>query len=349
LLKIDSSFPPKAGRRSTTATDRYNKFNINFMEENKTVAVKMTPRDFFMHLLGFATLYAAIISFLTLTFQYINVLFPDKLDFYYTGILNQIRWSSSILFVVFAVFLLINWLLEKDFAKIPTKRDLKFRKWLTYFTLFIAAITIIIDLVTLIYNFYSGELSIRFLLKISVVLIVAIGVFSYYFWDLKRESDKKYKLPKYIAWLCVIIVLGVIVAGFFIVGSPATQRQRRLDDQRINDLQTLQNEIVNYWQQKNKLPTRLDDLQNSISGFVPPKDPETNNIYEYNVNQPLTFELCAVFKTENSVNSQKSTAPQSTPYYYDTPYQQNWSHKTGRSCFPRTIDPDLYRKDVILR
>lgn len=295
-----------------------------------------------MHLLGFFALYVSVISFLTLLFQYINVIFPDKLDFYYTGILNAIRWSTSVLLVVFAVFVLINWLLEKDFAKNSVKRDLKFRKWLIYFTLFIAAITIIVDLITLINNFYNGELSARFALKVLAVLLVAAGIFGYYFWDLKRTADKRYRLPKICAWLTAVIVLASIVSGFFIVGSPAVQRQRRFDDRRISDLQTLQNEIVNYWQQKEKLPEKLSDLNNSISGFVPPNDPETNGAYQYKVALPLTFELCADFKTVSSQAGQGRTMEQPAPYYAE-PYQQNWSHGLGEVCFSRTIDPELYK------
>jgi len=310
--------------------------------ENK---LKMTPRDFFMHLLGFAMLYASVVSFLALLFQYINVLFPDKLNFYYTEILNTIRVSTATLVVVFVVFMLINWFLEKDFKKIPAKRDLKFRKWLIYFTLFVAAVTIVIDLITLVYNFYSGELSIRFYLKIAIVLIVAVGVFGYYLWDLKRQAEKKYQLPKILAWVTATVVLVVIIAGFFIVGSPAQQRQRRFDDQRVSDLQVIQNEIVNYWVQKEKLPENLDNLKNSISGFNSPLDPETNTTYEYIIQEPLTFELCAVFKTESLVNNQNPRMPEAVPYYSD-PYQQNWSHGVGRVCFSRTIDPDLYKNNV---
>lgn len=316
--------------------------------ENK---IKMTPRDFFMHLLGFAMLYASVVSFLALLFQYINVLFPDKLNFYYTAILNTIRVSTATLVVVFIVFMLINWLLEKDFKKIPAKRDLKFRKWLIYFTLFVAAVTIVIDLITLVYNFYSGELSIRFYLKVAIVLIVAAGVFSYYFWDLKRQAEKKYQLPKILAWITAAVVLIVIIAGFFIVGSPATQRMRRFDDQKISDLQTIQYEIVYYWQQKEKLPEKIDDLKNSISGFYPPTDPETSIAYEYIIKDPLTFELCAVFKTEgkNIGNFAQNPMMSESMPYYEGSYQQNWDHGIGRVCFSRTIDPELYRKDKIIK
>lgn len=304
----------------------------------------MTPKDFFMHLLGFFALYVSVVSFLVLFFQYINVWFPDALNFYFTGILNAIRMSSSALIVVFIVFILVSWLLERDFSNNPAKRDLKFRKWLIYFTLFVSAVTIVIDLVRLVYNFYSGDLSIKFFLKVIIVFLVAAAVFGYYFWDLKRKSDKKYKQPRLIAWLVAVLVLATIVSGFFIVGSPTTQRSRQFDDRRISDLQNIQSQIVNYWQQKEKLPEKLADLNDSISGFTVPTDPENGQAYEYNVISSQDFELCAVFKTASLANTTDTAIVKpSTPLYYVDPYQQNWEHGVGRVCFSRTIDPELYK------
>lgn len=303
--------------------------------------VKMTPKDFFTHLLGFVALYVSVVSFLVLIFQYINVWFPDPLNFYYTGVLDAIRVSSSALLVVFVVFMLINWFLEKDFAKNPAKRDLKFRKWLIYFTLFASAVTIIVDLIRLVYNFYSGDLTAEFFLKVAAVLIVAAGVLGYYLWDLKRDSAKKYKMPKVVAWISAAVVLGSIIAGFFIVGSPAVQRARRFDDQRVGDLQTIQSQIINYWQQKEKLPAKLADLTDSISGFIAPVDPSTKIDYEYNINSPLAFELCAVFDTVSLANGKDVNQPRAV--VYGDPYSQNWSHNAGRVCFSRTIDPELYK------
>lgn len=309
--------------------------------------VKMTPKDFFMHLLGFFALYASVISFLTLVFQYINVIFPDKLNYYFTGILDTIRWSSSALLVVFLVFILVNWLIGKDFGKNPEKRDLKFRKWLIYFTLFASAVTIVVDLIRLVYNFYGGEILANFILKVAIVLLVAAGVFLYYFWDLKRTADKKYQLPKIIAIVTSIVVLSAIVAGFFVVGSPAVQRQRSFDDRRVNDLQVIQSQIINYWQMKQKLPVKLIDLNDSISGFVAPVDPETGAEYEYAVTSPLAFDLCAIFNIKNLGNAGDTAGnvpmPRSAIYPDNDPYSQNWSHSAGRVCFARTIDPQLYK------
>ncbi|MGQ9845222.1 MAG: hypothetical protein ACUVQN_03295, partial [Caldisericia bacterium] len=42
-------------------------------------------------------------------------------------------------------------------------------------------------------NFYSGELSIRFYLKVAIVLIVVVCFFCFYFLVLKIKIEKKVK------------------------------------------------------------------------------------------------------------------------------------------------------------
>ena len=306
------------------------------------VTAKSTPRDVFMYLLVTATLYASVVAFIVLWLAYIDVLVPDQLGFCYTCSLDQIRGSSSVLLVVFPVFAFIFRLLRKEYQSLPQKRELRARKWLMYFTLFLAAVTIIVDLITLIFNFYSGELTLRFLLKTLVVLAVASAVFGYYVWDIRKGAGGS--KARIITWLTSLVVLASIVGGFFVIGSPSVQRDRRFDERRVNDLQIIQNEVVNYWTQKGRLPTALADLKNSISGFVPPTDPQTGSDYSYRVNGSLKFELCAIFKTDGKDYYQNQALPKSVRPY-DGPYQQNWDHSSGRVCFERTIDPDLYRKE----
>ncbi len=302
--------------------------------------VKSTPKDVFLHLFNIVTFYLSVIGFITLFVQYINAMFPDPLNYYFTAIANGVRWSTSVLFVAVPAYLFTTWLLNKDLKAEPEKRDLKLRKWLIYFTLFISAITIIIDLMVFVYNFLDGELSARFLFKVLVVLLVAGAVFGYYFWELKR-GDKKTKIPKILAIIVSIVVLSSIIAGFFIVGTPADQRNRRFDEQRVQELQTLQSEIINYWTKKEMLPENLGVLQDDISGFVVPKDPGTKMSYEYKIIDPLKFELCATFAKPSEFKGVLTSGEKYTSSYDS--FQQNWDHEVGRTCFSRTIDPQLYK------
>lgn len=309
----------------------------------KDVDVKTTPKDVFLHLFNIVTFYLSVIGFITLYIQYISALFPDPLNYYFTSIANSVRVSTSILFIAVPAFLLSSWFLAKDLAITPEKRDLKLRKWLIYFTLFISAITIIVDLIIFVYNFLDGELSIQFFLKVLVVLIVAGAVFGYYIWELKREKLKS-NTPKVLASIVAIVVIASIVLGFFIVGTPADQRERRFDDQRINDLQTLQSQIVDYWVRKDSLPLSLSNLEDNIIGFIVPVDPSDKGPYEYKIIDSLSFELCAVFSrsSEESGLVGQNTKALNSPYGL---FQQNWDHDTGRYCWTRNIDPDLYKTD----
>ncbi|MDO8499564.1 MAG: DUF5671 domain-containing protein [bacterium] len=303
--------------------------------------IKSTPKDVFLHLFNIVTFYLSVIGFITLYIQYINAVYPDQLNFYFTAIADSVRWSTSILFISVPAYLLTAWLLAKDLAVTPAKRELKLRKWLVYFTLFISAITIIIDLMIFVYNFLNGELTVQFFLKVLVVLAVAVAVFGYYMWELKRTAVKS-KIPKLLAIIVSALVVISIIIGVRVIGTPRDQRNRRFDEQRMQNLDMLQNEIISYWTRKSVLPATLNDLQDDISGFFPPNDPGSHLPYEYKIIDTLTFKLCASFALSNEAYSR--SGPKEIPYSYNNTYQQNWSHpRVGNNCFTRKIDPELYQ------
>ena len=64
-------------------------------------------------------------------------------------------------------------------------------------------------------------------------------------------------------------------------------------------------------------------------------------LYEYQIIDTLSFELCATFKTSTDDFS-STTKNTKYPYPYDSS-QQHWKHKAERTCFTRTIDPELYK------
>ncbi|MDZ4260340.1 MAG: DUF5671 domain-containing protein, partial [Candidatus Sungbacteria bacterium] len=169
--------------------------------------IKTTPKDIFLHLLNIVTFYVSAISYITLLIQYINLLLPDPLNYYHAGILESIFWSTSIIVVAFPCYIFTSWLMERDFAYTPAKRNLSVRKWLIYATLFIAAVTILGDTVALVFNFLKGELTLRFFLKVIVVLVVSAAVFGYYFWDLRERDKNAWITRKRAAWIASGIVL----------------------------------------------------------------------------------------------------------------------------------------------
>lgn len=306
---------------------------------------KTGPKDVFLHLLSIATLYFSAISLGALLFQFINIAYPDVLTnaYYQTeGYYNIIRWSVAVLIIVFPVYVWSLWYLEKEARVWPEKRELATRRWLLYFTVFAAAGVIIGDLVSLIFNYLQGELTARFFLKIAAVLLIAASVFAYYLWNLRRsDQEAAGARVKIFSWAVIVMVLGLVIAGFYTAGSPQAARDRNLDQQRVNQLQGMQSQIVYFWQQKNRLPADAAELTDSISGYSAPKDPETGQPYEYKVRGNLEFQLCAVFKTDGLTQGRPVS---NFPLVggVDSNFD-NWQHGAGRACFDRTIDPQLYQ------
>jgi hypothetical protein len=233
-------------------------------------------------------------------------------------------------------------MLQKEIVREPAKRDLKTRKWLIGFTLFLAAIVIAGDLVSLIYFFLSGELTARFLLKVFAVLVIALVVFLYEGWNFRMETvpSAHPQMKLFVRGVVGASALAVL-AGFFIVGSPFAERERQFDDRRVSDLSSIQWGIVNEWQAKEVVPSSLEELRDPISGFVIPLDPETGESYEYRRTGDRSFELCATFNLPSDDQEMREKPVPAYPYPSDG-LQENWSHGEGRTCFPRTIDPDRY-------
>lgn len=305
--------------------------------------LRTSPKDVFLHLLMMVMLYLGVISLISLSFAYVDYSFPDQLSFYRVGVLNNIRFHSSMLVVSFPLFLFLSGLVQRDFRKTPEKHNLKFSKWLVYLTLFVAAITIVIDLIQLVNRFYSGELTTPFLLKILSVLVVAGAVFGYYIWDVQSEPQQS-QVPRAVAWGSSFVVVIMLILGFVIAGSPSEQRAVRMDEQRVNDLGTIQSELVNYWRLKEALPDELSALEDDIRGFKVPLDPETDEAYEYRVIEPLRFELCATFNFKSTDTETKEGRPITYSPDYPMAAQDNWGHEAGHHCYERSIDPDLYPK-----
>ncbi len=160
---------------------------------NQTVT-KSGPKDVFLHLLVMIALYVSAGNFIALIFQYINVLIPDPLesgDYYgVESAYRIIRFSISVLIVVFPAYILLVRYLNRLYEREPEKRNLATRKWLIWLTLSIAAIIMVGDMVGLVNKLLGGELTLRFVLKVITLFFVAGSVFYYYLRDLRKYRSE---------------------------------------------------------------------------------------------------------------------------------------------------------------
>ena len=318
---------------------------------------KVTPKDFFLWAAAMLALYISVFSLIALIFQYIDYAFPDALAGYFYA--NSVAWPISMLVVLIPLLYILEWLIKRDISKMPEKKEVWIRKWRIYLTLFLAGATVITDLIVLINTYLNGEITGRFAYKVLAVLIIAGAIFKYYILERMENWTRAKIWQKIIAWVGIIIVIAGIAGGFATVGSPATQRALRFDNQRVADLSNIQWQIINYWQTKQKLPTALTDLNDSISGFNIPVDPETQAPYEYSVKgvmgiqgakSGLAFDLCATFSRASidtkgrggSYDSGGMTYPVLAPDMYPGSSNDSWKHDAGQVCFMRMIDPEKY-------
>ncbi|WP_313398078.1 DUF5671 domain-containing protein [Stenotrophomonas sp.] len=150
----------------------------------------LSAREAFAYLVLFSTLYFFAWNLGSLLFQLIEYLLPDPADADWQRLRldGGIRWAISALVIAFPVFAFVARRVSLDVDRHPIKRLSPVRRWLTYLTLFVAAIVLIGDLTALVYNLLGGDLSLRFVLKVAVVAAIAGTVFGYYLWDLRQEE-----------------------------------------------------------------------------------------------------------------------------------------------------------------
>lgn len=284
-------------------------------------------KDFFLHLLSSITLYISAIAFLMVTFQLINYLFPEvsadmwRYD-YSSGIL---RTGLSMLIITLPVFLGSRMFLANMYTKEPERKAFKMRKWLIYLTLFVAAIIVIVTLVTVVNAFLSGEFTSRFILKALATIAVAAAVFSYYLLDVKDGLTKSKRLIYLLSTSIVSVVL--IALTFFVVGSPTQARLERLDNERVSALMTVQYAVEFYYTSNGSLPESLDQLDQFNFGSTNFTDPVSGTPYDYTPSEGGAYTICATFDTNTEDVSRKDASMVST---------QDWQHPAGNYCFSKS-------------
>jgi len=183
-------------------------------------------------------------------------------------------------------------------------------------------------------------------LLIVAVLVIAGMIGKYYFFSANTSWRLAPVIRKGNAWFGIVVAIAAIVWGFITIGSPAKQRAIRFDSERVNDLSSIQYQIINYWQRNDAaLPASLNDLNDSLGTYAVPRDPETNTPYEYLKGQSSTsFRLCATFDEASPANAGRGDYyATSYPMTYPGSTEETWKHDKGMACFDRTIDPTRYQ------
>lgn len=298
----------------------------------------LSARETFEYLVMFVTLYITAFNVGLLLFEAVERWVPDTVrrgfvaDQYSS---DRVRGGVAAVLIAFPIFLFLSRLIGNAVRREPEKRASRIRKWLTYLTLFVAAIVIIGDLTYLVTRLLSGELPPRFLLKTLIVFAIAATVFGHYLADLRREESESPELPargpSLLARVAAVGIFATLGLGLVMAGSPRAERQRQLDLQRAEDLRTLAAGVQDYYHEYRALPDSLGMLaQLPGGGMSTVRDPVTRRPYEYRTLDSLRFELCATFDAADSNETRR-------PYERPGRRSDFWRHGAGRHCFPLRV------------
>ncbi|NCU41227.1 MAG: hypothetical protein EOM19_00715 [Candidatus Moranbacteria bacterium] len=329
-------------------------FGIPIPEESlrASFSKKATTLEVVLNLFSFILLGTIAIALGTLYFEIIDKYFPDLVidnkssSFYQSQSkvsTSAVHYSIASLIIAFPLFFLVMRIWFRKFRKDEGKTESHLTKWVTYLVLLVASIIIVGDLITIVFTFLQGEMSVRFFLKALVLLVIAGIVFGFYFFE-RKMVQYKYDIPEKTFFIfsssVLALILVAIIMGFFATGSPQTERMRRLDSQRSGDLSSLSSCIEDYANRYKKFPENILALQEAssfrhCSSSI--KDPETGEFYEYsikeepkNVEGEGVYELCASFSLVSD------DALVGSDYRYNT--SDLWyKHGSGRTCFSQRV------------
>lgn len=293
---------------------------------------KSTALDAFLNLLTLITLGWFAGSLGRLLFVIIDKTLGDasRNEFFYAG--NQFSFPIASLLIITPIFLLVSGILHRQYKEDKLEKGAVYR-WLTYLMLLIAALVIAGDLIALVDNLLGGEYKIDTILKILTVLVISLGIFLYYWYDMRRTDYNKRSGLAQIAFATVVIVaIAAIIGGFMVADSPFIARQKKQDQQRVGDLSTLDATIAEYYRENTALPADLSEKR-----FVQYVDPETKTAYEYTKKEDKKYELCAIF----ALPAPRDGRPEYPYPAYDYTYSGGpgeWQfHEAGRQCYGREI------------
>lgn len=283
---------------------------------------------FFVYLVMFLSLSFLATGVGAILFQLINKYVEDPLasasDIFSAG--GPIKYGIASVLIAGPLFFFLSGLISRHLEKGKLAESSKVRKWLTYIILFIAAGTIIGDLITLVFNLLEGAIVLRFILKVLTVLGIAGAIFGYYFWDMRKTNMRGVKYHGNAVWSSVTIMLTTIafVSAFFVADSPMVARDKKFDRELSSYLNDIQYDIESYYQNHDALPAAIDDLDIRTYG------PDMRKFMAYQKTGDTTYKLCGDFKRSNLDENDRSNE------YYGM--SQEWKHDKGSYCFTRNVD-----------
>ncbi|MFZ4648353.1 MAG: DUF5671 domain-containing protein [Patescibacteria group bacterium] len=285
----------------------------------------------FYYLLSLAALFFMSLSVGMIAFSIIDKSILDVLTTSYYNNDGQLKFAISALIIATPIFYVVSNLINKGLKKGELDKESGIRRWLTYFILLVSSLVLLGVFISVINNFLSGELTGRSILKALSMFVITGVIFSYYLYENKRENfSGKVIAMKAFFFGSLALVIAAFISAWFFVESPAMARNRRLDQNLINNIANIESAVNSYLSSQNKLPENLDQLKAEASSYLNSAslvDPETKKPIEYKKISVSEFQLCANFRTDNR--------EQGSEVMYSSPSDK--LHSTGYQCLKGVI------------
>ena len=98
---------------------------------------------------------------------------------------------------------------------------------------------------------------------------------------------------------CAAVV--AVLLGLSVIDSPGNKRMQRLDAQRVEDMGAIVAAVDRYWSAHNdQLPGTLDEIAGDVVERYSISDRVTDLPYDYRIETPRSYRLCARFDTEGA-------------------------------------------------
>ncbi len=335
-------------------------FENKKMENNQTQNVvemsgeKQNPAfHLFLYLVSFLSLGFLVAGILISIHQAINKFIPDSLEdsSYFDN--DAIKFGLSALIVTIPLYYGILFLLNKKLERKEIPADSLVRKVITYLALVAFSGMAIGSLVAIMYNYFDGELTTRFVLKAFSFFLVSLFFFGFYFWEIRRAEFVKSIFIK-LFLISIGIALVSMILGFFVIDSPKTARDKRIDNDLIVNMQDASRKINQKFKgqnefgentttkqaQRDKMILEMSKNGNSLeeiekfvnkfygeveNGTLPTLEDMQGRIgknISYKPGEKGAYELCGTFKLDSDrggnrwgINAEK------------------WAHPAGSHCF----------------
>jgi len=242
----------------------------------------------------------------------------------YSAQQSALKFNIASLIIIMPIFLLIAGSLHKKYKNRELNPQSGVYRWLTYLMLLVSGLNIIGSLIAIVFRLLDGDYTIAFFLKVLVILVIAGGIFGYYWYDLKRNDYSNRSMTSLLSVVGIaIVVLVAVIGSFFLVESPTESRKIAFDNQRVEDLMMLKNQVENYYYENEALPDDLSDRR-----FAKIMDPLSRISYDYNKLDESSYEICATFDREINPGELRYRRYPEDNFYY---------HTAGFQCFEQKI------------